>query len=98
MVERRDSDFAAGMVELMARGINQQGAFPVLTFQEQFRATLLEDYVDQNDTENEGRRSADDLDFSISGEPPINHASMSIQTKQRHRNGNNQNESAENAQ
>jgi len=38
----------------------------------------LEYAVDQNDAENEGRRSANYLDFSISREPPINHSLMSI--------------------
>jgi len=38
----------------------------------------LEDGVDQNDAENEGRGSANYLDLSISREPPINHSLMSI--------------------
>jgi hypothetical protein len=59
---------------------------------------LLEDYVDQDHAENEGRRSASYLDLSISGEPPINHASMSIQPEQRHRDGDNQDNRAEDAQ
>jgi hypothetical protein len=57
----------------------------VVAFQARFRAALLKDYVDQNHAENEGRRSANYLDLSISTEPPIDHSSMSIQAQQWHR-------------
>ena len=58
----------------------------------------LEDGVDQNDAENEGRGSANYLDLSISREPPINHSSVSIQTEDGDNNCDNKDDESENSQ
>jgi hypothetical protein len=60
----------------------------VLTFQPDL--ALLDDHINQNHTENEGRRPANYLDRPIASEPPIDHSSMSIQAQQWHCDGDNQ--------
>ena len=83
MIAARAFGFAAGMVELMARGMHPQKSIsradlgPRLDA-DVFRAIALYDRVDQKHAQSESGCAPSDLNGSISGEPPIDHSSMSI--------------------
>jgi hypothetical protein len=63
--------------------MHPQRAFPVLTSIRDlrsmfFRAIALDNRVDQKHAQSESGCAPSDLNGSISGEPPIDHSSMSI--------------------
>src|SRR5207302_1407810 len=87
------------MVELMARGINQEGAVPVLICcLTGWALWQLQDQVNQQYAEDECDRAPTNLHYSRPANPPVDHSPVSIQTENWDEDGDDENEQPEKSQ